>query len=86
MNKPSFWGFIEARKGDLQPSVRRVFIRRLVRVYLRRTYPRVHFRIRESLAEDMETCDRPEEMLSTLNEESIKAKMLQSIISKFASN
>jgi hypothetical protein len=86
MNKPSFWGFIEARKGKLQPGMRRIFIRRLVRVYLRRKYPNVNFRVRESLAEDLETCERPDELLSTMESESIKAKMLQSLISKFASN
>ena len=86
MTTPTFWGFIEARKGKLQPGVQRLFIRRLIRVYLKRTYPNVQFRVREALAEVLETCERPEELLLTLNRESIKAKMLQSIISKFASN
>lgn len=83
--RSSFWSFIDVRKNNPPEPAKRVYIRRILRGYLRKEFPRVNVTTRERLGELLE-CSEPRDVLITLDEKCIQAAMLRSIIKRFGSN
>ena len=83
--RSSFWSFIDVRKNNPPEAAKRVYIRRVLRGYLRKEFPRVDVVTRERLGELLEGKE-PMDVLSDLDAKCIQAAMLRSIIKRFGSN